>query len=370
MRAYKHNFIVLAFLLAFASAACSNGDGTVVMAVHRATDIPRPTATPRPTDTPQPTPTLPPTADTNRLDPHILTLAENLARFNSYRFKIDMTFNGTTPAGAATTANMHAAIANITEPPAASLTITANGVEQFEELNSLAVTQKGGTSYISLPGAGCLTSPAEEDVMEQLGANFLDTIQFDEALEQARLIGQENVNGIPALHYEVDSSLINENDQFEEVYGDLYIAQDGGYLVRMVLNGEGEIDFLRDSRNTYTEMHVEYNLTDTNQPITIPLPPGCEETAAGGGSNFPITEDAFDVASIPGFTSYKTEKALADVVDFYEAALPGAGWAKSGSDSFESEDTAVLIYTRGQEKLNITIGKEDDDTRFVLVASE
>jgi hypothetical protein len=299
-----------------------------------------------------------------------LTLAESLAHFNSYRFNLKITFTGATPAGEETTAVMQAAVANVTDPPASSLTITAEGVEQLEGLNALAMTQKEGTSYIFLPNLGCVTSPAEGNVMEGLGADFLDTAQFEEALEQARLVGEETINSVPTLHYQVDSSLIDDNDQFDELSGDLYLAQDGGYLVRMVLDGSGEIDFFSESSNTYDGMHVEYNLTDTNQPIYIPLPPDCEESAASDGSQFPLTEDAYDLASIPGFTSYKTELPLADIIDFYEVTLPADDWVKSENDSSQLEDTAVLVYTRGEEKLSITIGLEDDDTQFVLISSE
>jgi hypothetical protein len=371
MRICNHKIVLLVLSLVFVLAACGSRDGGAATAVPQATATLEPTPTPQPTATPKPTATPVPTTDDpdESLDPDILSLAENLARFKSYRFNIDITIRGTTPAGVDTTASMQATIVNVADPPGASLAITATGVEQFETINSLAITQKGGTSYMSLPGLGCITSPAEGSVMESLGANFLDTSQFDTALEQAELVGEENINGIRVLHYKVDSSLIDDNDQFDEVTGDLYIAQDGGYLVRMILDGKGDIDFLSGSNNTYDAMHVEYNLTDTNQTFEITLPADCQKSGTSG-SEYPVPDDAYDLASIPGFTSYKSEMALADIVDFYEEILPAEGWVKSNGDSFELEDTAVLVYTRAEGKLSITIGAEDSDTQFVLMSSE
>jgi hypothetical protein len=57
-------------------------------------------------------------------------------------------------------------------------------------------------------------------------------------------------------------------------------------------------------------------------------------------------------------------------VDFYETTLADEGWTKSEDDSFAAEGTAVLVYTRDDETLNLTIGADDEDTQFVLITSQ
>jgi hypothetical protein len=164
--------------------------------------------------------------------------------------------------------------------------------------------------------------------------------------------------------------MLEEGDDLDEIEGDVYVAKDGGYLVGMEIDGTGPIDFFGQGEDSYGTMHMEYNLTDINEVTDIALPEGCDDSAAAGGSEFPVTDDATELASFAGFTSYKTDMAFDDVVDFYETTLADEGWTKLEDDSFSAEGTAVLVYTRDDETLNLTIGADDEDTQFVLITSQ
>lgn len=399
--------VVLLFILALALVACGGGGEVEETAVPQATAVsetesqsepaqeeaeptntplPEPTDTPEPTNTPEPTstplpeatattvPTDTPEADTEETiveapELDLANLEEGLTQFDSYRLQIMLSVTSTDDQNNETTAFIQIEMANITDPPAASVSMTAEGVEDFEEFGSLSMAQVDGVSYMTLPGLGCITSTEEGDLMDSFGSDFLDTANVTDDLDEARFIGEDVINGIEVLHYQVDSSMLDEEDDVEDIAGDIYIAKDGGYLVSMTIDGTGPMDFFGTGEDTYGSMHIEYHLTDINQVSEIAIPEECNESAAGG-SEFPIAEDAYELSSFAGFTSYKSDLALSEIIEFYETVLAEEGWTKVEDDSFVLSDTAVLAYTRDAETLNITIGPDDDDTLFVLIVGE
>ena len=390
--------VVLVFMMMIVLVACGRGGETEDTAVPQATeaasepengaepdqaetepdstDTPEPeptdtpippTNTPEPTDTPEPKPTDTPKPVVAAPELDLTTLDRGLSLFDSYRLLVEITV---VSADAANNAHMQINMANISEPPAASISLTAEGIEEFEAFGSLAMAQLDGVSYVAFPGLGCITNTEEGDLMDTFGENFLDTNEFTDKLDKARFVGEEVINDIEVLHYEIDSTMLEEDDDLDEIAGDVYVAKDGGYIVSMILDGTGPMDFLGGTEDDYGTMHLDYNLTDINESFEISLPEGCDASADQGGSEFPVTEDAYELSSFSGFTSYKSDLPFTDIVAFYETVLSEAGWTQVEADSFMAEDTAVLVYTRDEEKLNITIGSDDDDTQFVLMVSE
>ena len=331
------------------------------------TDTPEPTNTPlpEPTETPEPTPEAA-VSETQAID---LTSPENnLAQFDSYRLNIILNF--TDSENSDTEAQVQIQIANITEPPASSLTVTTTGLEELEELESIAIAQIDDTSYMAFPSLGCITETADDNLIDAFGTDFLDTTEFTGDLDKARFVGETTINEIEVLHYEVDSSLLDEEDDLDEITGDIYLAQEGGYLVRMVIDGTGPVDILGTGEDSYGTMHMAYNLTDVNKPLEITRPEGCEENSEADSIDLPVTEDAYDLATFPGLTSYKSDLSFMDIVTFYETGLDSENWVQVDEESFVAEDSAVLVYTRDEEKVTVTIGAEDEDTQFVLMVNE
>jgi hypothetical protein len=137
----------------------------------------------------------------------------------------------------------------------------------------------------------------------------------------------------------------------------------------MVVDGTGPVDFLSEGEDTYGVLHMEYNLTEINTDFDITLPEGCD-TESGSGSAYPVMEDAFELASLAGITSYKTDATFEDVVTFYEEMLPEEGWMKVDDSSFEISGTAILDFTKDDQTITVTIGADVDDTQFVLITTE
>ncbi len=100
--------------------------------------------------------------------------------------------------------------------------------------------------------------------------------------------------------------------------------------------------------------------------MTLPFEPpamtGGGDTPAGGdtGSAFPLPDNAEEVISMPGATTYFTALPVAAVLEFYRAQLPPLGWAENESTAFSDDKTGLLTFEKENLTLMITINSEDD----------
>jgi hypothetical protein len=81
-----------------------------------------------------------------------------------------------------------------------------------------------------------------------------------------RSLPDETVNGIPSRHYVYDLDNLQADVGMSTAAGDLWVALDGGYVVRLTLEGQGTY------YNTYTAsgtLRLIYDLYDVDVPLTI-----------------------------------------------------------------------------------------------------
>jgi hypothetical protein len=84
-----------------------------------------------------------------------------------------------------------------------------------------------------------------------------------------RLMPDETVNGIPSRHYAYDLDNLQPDVRMSSARGDLWVARDGGYVVRLTLEGQGTY------YDTYTAsgtLRLIYDLYDVGVPLTIDPP--------------------------------------------------------------------------------------------------
>ncbi|GAB4268340.1 MAG: hypothetical protein Kow0080_11170 [Candidatus Promineifilaceae bacterium] len=370
---------VLILLFALSSLACSLTGGnepaeepTAVSAPVEAPTAEEPTAVPEqaePADTEA-------SAETTTTEESPLTFG-NIStdyNFDSYHFTLSMTVTGTDDAGNEISQSIDADIITTSNPQAMSMTTNLVGMGDAVgggENVEVATVQIEDTLYTVLPGMGCITSPADNST-ENPFSDFANPDNFLSQIENADYVGKTTVNGIAVKQYHFDEThmkidAVNDVDQLE---GDVYIAQDGGYLVRLVMQGTGNVaDVLDTSVNTIGEIVVELNLTEVNEPVTVEIPEAC--TGSGADAEYPILENATELATMSGLVSYQTETAVADVIAFYDEQMANDGWTKNNDESFQMEDTAILVYTKDDQTVNITIGADPDTGgTFVLIIAD
>ncbi len=291
--------------------------------------------------------------------------------FDSYRFALEMQFSGTDASGNEFVQDISADIAFVAQPLAMAISMSMEGVPGTNEFDQIAMAQIGETTYMVMPGVGCITSAAVEGglIEDNPFADFLDPSQLIDDLQGAKYAGREEVNGIQTLVYEFDESFLKNEDEMEWADGKIYVAADGNYLVRMIMDGEGAMDVFNAGSTQTGLVHMAFNLTDVNQPVEIGIPEECDNAAGSG--DLPMLEDAFEISTFAGFLNYKSNATIEDGVAFYEDVLGEDGWLKNEDESFMMEGTAMLSYNREGESLTLTLGDDNESGGiFIMLMTE
>jgi hypothetical protein len=144
--------------------------------------------------------------------------------------------------------------------------------------------------------------------------------------------------------------------------GNLYVAVDGNYVVRMEFFFEGEeLDAsLGDEEQPLDQGRIEvtYDVSDVNADIVIELPPEALEGATVP-EDVPVMADAEEVASFMGIITYNSPSDAAIVAEFYEEALPANGW--TGGEMQEVSGMYMFNdYTKDGRTLGVTITFDED----------
>ncbi|MCX6056901.1 MAG: hypothetical protein NTW69_01955 [Chloroflexi bacterium] len=259
----------------------------------------------------------------------------------SYKATLVMSFNGT-EAGQPQHWSKTYIMLNTKEPAAHQLTIEKTG--NLSNLDTVFMAESNGASYERRGENDCIATVIEEGnaLTEQLEpVGFLNgVIGADEA-------GNETVNAVAANHYTFDERAYGQLNIAQST-GELWVAFDGGYIVKYLLTTKGNADYFGEGiEGTLT---WDYELTGINQPVTITLPNNCP----GGLVNAPQLPDASNILNMPGILTYDTATSLADAAAFYQKEIPNLGWKLVNEPSL-TDTSALLDYIQGDKTLTIII---------------
>jgi len=114
-------------------------------------------------------------------------------------------------------------------------------------------------------------APVPESAVEsQYGGQVIGVGDLLPFVQQAgRLLPNEHVNGIPCQHYVYNGTNLQAEAGMSSAQGDIWVAEQGGYVVRLTMNGQGAYYGTYDSSGTLT---LVYDLFDVDAPIDISPP--------------------------------------------------------------------------------------------------
>ena len=301
----------------------------------------------------------------------------SLDELTSYRYDMVMDIAATDDTGADVTQSIQMILAVSTDPPATSMSMIAEGQEEFEDMGNIEFVQIEDTSYIVMGGMGCMALPADEESImdtDELTEGFTPEALMED-LENVTFVGEETIDGIETLHYTYDemSMLEEEMSGIEKMDGHIYLAKDGGYLVRSIIDVVGNSSYMEGLAAEGVESgvtHIEMNLKDVNEDVEILVPAACEGQGAAADSDWPMMDDATEVMSMAGMANYTTAAPAAEAIDFYNTAMSDMGYAFDEAGSMIMEGVGLLVYTSADGAgVTITIS-EDDGITSVTILSE
>ena len=254
-------------------------------------------------------------------------------------------------------------------------------VEEMGGFGSMEFYAVEGTAYVQNPEDGSWISfpMGEEDAFSE---GFFDPAETLDLPKKGRRSQEpETINGIPSHHYSfTEEDVPDEEFEFENLQGDIWIAVDGGYVVKYEISATGQTKGDMEDLFQAGSMNIRYELLEVNTDFTITLPeeaqnvqiPGMGSSAEGGaGADLPVFDDAEEVTSIAGFLNYYTQSDIDTLVKFYREELDAQGWQEEADGAFIDETTALLSFAKEGQTLMVTMSKEDDGrTNVSVIAGE
>ncbi|MCB0012583.1 MAG: hypothetical protein KDE28_17285 [Anaerolineales bacterium] len=328
-------------------------------------EIPAPTETALPTvaitTTPEPTVAATATAEptvaiTTTAAPAVAGISLDAANaygepeVDSYRLSLRFTSTLTGADGSVTQGTILIEGARDRLNDAASFTATANGTADFGAGQQFSFTQIGGVSYFSLPNGTC---------QAMSGANpnsNLFSVFLDDGGVLGELTGAQpgdpptaTVNDVLTDHYVFDETNLDPADpttpDVTAVNGDIYLAVDGGHVVRILMMGQGSSNLLNGIDGD-GDIEYELNYFDFGVPVVIEAPAGCNQAGASG--DYPMLADASNAATVAGVLTYTSAATMAEATAFYKDEMTAAGWSLAQEVGDPATGLALTFTNEGQ----------------------
>jgi hypothetical protein len=324
--------------------------------VEGATPEPVEGATPEPVEGATPEPVEGPTAEPEGAGPltdllnldSLTTDPERLSEsaLQSYRLRVQWTVEPK-PGSDATPSDSRIEIAHTRDPLAEQTTFfdqggIANGVIRVGD----KLWFQTGTEWIEV---------SSDDMASSLQDTFFDLNSIAAGLTgDARLVGEEEINGVDARHYSFDETILGTAlGAYDKISGDVWVAKEGEYVVKYAFTSE-------DAKATYRWI---WEVHDVNAPFTIEPPAG----AQGAREDVPLMPDATERSSFGAMTTYETAGDLGAVIDFYTGQMPGQGWTYDEAASMVGDEFAMLNFTKDGTTVTITLTPSDGGGASVLI---
>jgi hypothetical protein len=238
------------------------------------------------------------------------------------------------------------------EPEASRYTFSGEGAANINGSAIFEVTYIGDQSYFYTSEMGCInmtvdTTASPFDTMVDTGGMLTNEVQ--------RVMPDETINGVPAYHYAITQQNLDladpeSMDVREITDGAIYVAKDGGYVLRLVMEGRGASSLLSGDESLEGDIFYQLDFTPVPSVGEITPPEGCSVATE---AEFPIMPDATATASFQGFLSYQSPSTLEVIIDFYKTEMAAAGW------SLDEENTmaniATLRFARGDEIVSVVV---------------
>ena len=175
----------------------------------------------------------------------------------------------------------------------------------------------------------------------------------------AQEVAAETIDGIATTHYTFDERALGSVDSTASV-GDVWVAANGGFVVRYTLTTEGASAWLGPGVQGVATF--DYTLSAVGNAVTVAVPEDCPI----GPVEAALPPDAHDIEIQPGRVTYLTASAPADVVAFHQADLASAGWQPDGS-VLVGIDGRLASFVRTSDELSLIANNDPAGSLVTLV---
>ncbi len=248
------------------------------------------------------------------------------------------------------------------DPAAMHWRMNSSNSTEGEKTSALEMWRIGAMTYMinaeNGADAECISYSSDDQAS-------LDESMFDPSsmgrVEDAKYVGADTINGIRTKHYKYDEKSTTFAGA-SKISGELWVATDGGYVVKDTMTWEGGSGGLLGAtteglgQGTWT-----WEITEINNVPTITPPANCE-SAAG---ELPLLADASEKTQFGDMITYKTAASLADAAKFYQEEMVKAGWTADGEAQITAE-FGSLSFTKDGQTAQVMLSPDNDKTTVMV----
>ena len=390
--------IVIILSLALLFAACGGGEAeqavdtggektaveatSTPMAEPTDTPVPEPTDTPvpQPTDTPEPEPTDTPEPEQEL---NLSSVAKPEELFDSFRSRGNFGVTIQYGSGESEEQNMIFEMdwVNSDNEYGGDMSMVMSGFGQMEEgaPDEMAIYAVDENMYMDI-GGEWISSPRDPSELDSMSSVFQTPEDFANQLEDFDKVGKETINGVKTIHYKYEGISLFENfftaedlalqENLSKVGGDIWVAEDGGWVVKMSYqmsgedipddgSGQGAIDLADITWNF--EIYEIDTLNEIELPADAPEPgdvgiPGFE------AGEFPVPDETAMQGGFGGIYMLESALAESEVNTFYDDKLIELGWSK--------EEGFMPTWTKGNVSFTLMITPNDAGGTSIMIMAE
>jgi len=296
-------------------------------------------------------------------------LFDGVEGVDSYVTSLYNDFEGTNTDGRLVTGTIRLDGATQSDPYESTLVFRTEGQADMGLTDAFTYTQITDMEYLAFSGSPCVSGlPGIQQNPLEMMLDFGGMLTGD-----VNLLGEEQVNGVDTYAYEITeenlSSLDSAGAGVEEIEnGVLNVAKEGGYVVRLILEGSGKNEFLSRDPNLTGHIYYELNFSDFNQPVDIQIPRSC----AGGedaGYPIPLPEDAQDITQFGTLLTFTTGLSVEATAEFFQTELTALGCSE-GLVSGSAEEGLIIFYENcpdGNPQLTIEPSGETTSVTVIML---
>jgi hypothetical protein len=293
-----------------------------------------------------------------------------LDKLDSYRMSFNMLIDGKDATGKAAKQDLKMIQEYIKSSNSMHMSIQGSGWATELGGSGLDFYQMDKTSYVittvkDATKPSCMSFSSDTPTFDK--GQLMSPDEMMGSIQSKELVARgEMVNGVKADHYKLSKADLGFGVATSQS-GEVWIAQEGGYIVRFT--GQGEGDFSLSTDKIKGKVTWTYDLLQINKLAAITLPAECK-ASADAVKDLPIPTNATEKNSVGDIITFTSPDAPKVVGAFYRAELVAKGW-KIVSDS--NLDTVVMLSIQKDTRkfqIMITPGTNDKGTSVVITKAQ
>ena len=308
-----------------------------------------------------------------------------LDSLSSYRISFVMQFDGQS-GGQPAQGTINILLEASQEPAAKHMAMDVEGstMDQMGGVNHMDVYDMGDTVYMynDAMGGQWISMPGGSDTFSQGFFAPDENLEVPDTADCAS--GTETVNGIEAKLCTFDAADLEDlsDATYDKVDGKIWLAEDGGYVVKYEVAMEGYRPTDADQQGLFEfgDVTLTYEILEVDTDVSIELPAEAKNAQsldfggmAGGAdqasADVPVLDDAEELFTAGGMTTYSSASSLDAAVEFYRQSLDGEGWTEDDGGALVTGSSALLSFEKDGTTLTISISQEDGGKINVSIIS-